>query len=50
MSSLKIQAKKNVYNMKKGHFLKATERSSKMSSETSIDFEHDATELSIPIE
>lgn len=48
MSSLKLQAKKKkVYNMKKGHFLKATERPSKMSSETPIDFEHDATELNI---
>ena len=36
--------------MKKGHFLKATERPRKMSPETSIDFEHDATELNILIE
>lgn len=36
--------------MKKGHFLKATERPRKMRSETSIDFEHDATELNILIE
>lgn len=36
--------------MKKGHFLKATERPRKMSSETSIDFEHDATELNVLIE
>ena len=50
MPSVKLQAKKKVYNMKKGHFLQATERSSKMNSETSIDFEHDATELSILIE
>ena len=50
MPSVKLQAKKKVYNMKKGHFLQATGRSSKMNSETSINFEHDATELSILIE